>query len=148
MVVSREGRPHSLPSGTEPARRLSRVLLRRRQCLSTRSSRAALISPPRPRSRRSLQRPGGRDGAGDQRAYGRHLHRHAVPMDGFQATALIREAERSRGAHVRIIAMTAHAMTGDRDRCLEAGMDDYVTKPISFKEVDRILQQVVQALAA
>ena len=69
-------------------------------------------------------------------------------MDGFQATALIREAERSRGTHVPIVAMTAHAMTGDRDRCLEAGMDDYVTKPISFKEVDRILQQVVQALAA
>ena len=44
--------------------------------------------------------------------------------------------------------MTAHAMTGDRDRCLDAGMDDYVTKPISFKEVDRILQQVVQGLAA
>ena len=69
-------------------------------------------------------------------------------MDGFQATALIREAERSRGTHVPIVAMTAHAMTGDRDRCLEAGMDDYVTKPISFKEVDRILQQVVQGLAA
>ena len=69
-------------------------------------------------------------------------------MDGFQATALIREAERSRGTHVPIVAMTAHAMTGDRDRCLDAGMDDYVTKPISFKEVDRILQQVVEALAA
>jgi CheY-like chemotaxis protein len=46
------------------------------------------------------------------------------------------------------VAMTAHAMTGDRDRCLEAGMDEYVTEPISFREVDRILQQVVQGLAA
>jgi two-component system, sensor histidine kinase and response regulator len=69
-------------------------------------------------------------------------------MDGFQATAKIRDAERAKGTHVPIIAMTAHAMSGDRERCLEAGMDDYVTKPISFKEVDRILQQVAQARAA
>jgi signal transduction histidine kinase/CheY-like chemotaxis protein len=69
-------------------------------------------------------------------------------MDGFQATALIREEERRRGTHVPIVAMTAHAMTGDREKCLEAGMDDYVTKPISFKEVDRILQQVAQDRAA
>ncbi|MEO7275745.1 MAG: response regulator [Vicinamibacterales bacterium] len=69
-------------------------------------------------------------------------------MDGLQATALIREAERSRGTHVPIVAMTAHAMSGDRERCLESGMDDYVTKPISFKDVDRILQQIAMAHAA
>jgi HPt (histidine-containing phosphotransfer) domain-containing protein len=53
-------------------------------------------------------------------------------MDGFEATARIRDPQSAvLHHHVPIIAMTAHAMQGDRDRCLEAGMDDYVTKPIS-----------------
>jgi CheY-like chemotaxis protein len=69
-------------------------------------------------------------------------------LDGFEATAAIREAERKRGTHIPIVAMTAHAMSGDRERCLEGGMDDYLTKPISIKEVDRVLQQLSQARAA
>jgi signal transduction histidine kinase/CheY-like chemotaxis protein len=63
-------------------------------------------------------------------------------MDGFEATAAIRAAEQGTGAHITIVAMTAHAMTGDRDRCLAAGMDDYVAKPISVTEIERILVQL------
>ena len=64
-------------------------------------------------------------------------------VGGFEATALIREAERSNGRHIPIIAMTAHAMQGDRERCLIAGMDAYIAKPISAKEVAEVLRSVV-----
>ncbi|HEX3871042.1 MAG TPA: response regulator, partial [Pirellulales bacterium] len=56
-------------------------------------------------------------------------------MDGFAATAAIRQREASHGGHVPIIAMTAHAMQGDRERCLEAGMDGYITKPVRPKDL-------------
>src|SRR5439155_14340948 len=62
-------------------------------------------------------------------------------MGGIEATALIRQREKSTGHHLPIIAMTAHAMKGDREHCLESGMDGYVSKPIRS-------QQLFDAIAA
>jgi two-component system, sensor histidine kinase and response regulator len=56
-------------------------------------------------------------------------------MDGFEAAMTIRARERENGAHVPIVAMTAYAMTGDRERCLTAGMDGYISKPIRAREL-------------
>jgi len=53
-------------------------------------------------------------------------------MNGFEATVAIREKERARGGHIPIIAMTAHAFKEDEKRCLDAGMDAYISKPIDF----------------
>jgi two-component system sensor histidine kinase/response regulator len=64
-------------------------------------------------------------------------------MDGFAATAHIRERERRRGGHIPIVAMTAHAMKGDRERCLDAGMDDYLAKPIRPKELRTMLERII-----
>ena len=52
-------------------------------------------------------------------------------VDGIQATQMIRAREKDSGAHLPIIALTAHVMNGDRERCIEAGMDDYLSKPLS-----------------
>jgi PAS domain S-box-containing protein len=62
-------------------------------------------------------------------------------MDGFQATARIRETEAAGESHVTIVAMTAHAMAGDRERCLAAGMDAYIAKPLRKEDVLKVLER-------
>jgi two-component system sensor histidine kinase/response regulator len=62
-------------------------------------------------------------------------------MDGLQATVAIRKSEMKSGRHIPIIAMTAHAMAGDKERCLKAGMDDYITKPIRPEQLGDVLKR-------
>ena len=66
-------------------------------------------------------------------------------MDGLEATRIIRERERSTGEHVRIAAMTAHVMQGDRERCLEEGMDDYLPKPVRAGDLYDIVENDVSS---
>ncbi len=66
-------------------------------------------------------------------------------MDGLAATAAIRKAEKDKGTHLPIFAMTAHAMKGDRERCLEAGMDGYITKPVRFSDIEQTLSGLASA---
>jgi CheY-like chemotaxis protein len=64
-------------------------------------------------------------------------------MDGIQATRMIREKEKETGNHIPIVAMTAYAMDSDRVRCLEAGMDAYVSKPINVQELFKTVESLV-----
>ncbi len=65
-------------------------------------------------------------------------------LDGYAATEQIRQREAGTGQHIPIIAMTAHAMKGDRERCLAAGMDDYIAKPIRGLQLMELLQRVLK----
>ena len=69
-------------------------------------------------------------------------------MGGFEATGLIRAHEQQGGRRVPIIAMTAHAMKGDRERCVEAGMDDYLSKPIDSKRLIAMVQDLTSGAAS
>ena len=66
-------------------------------------------------------------------------------MDGYQATAAIRKREEQEGGHVPIIALTAHAMSGDREKCLLAGMDAYLAKPLRPSELVQLVESVPAA---
>jgi len=67
-------------------------------------------------------------------------------IDGFEATVSIRKKEKETGFHIPIIAMTAHALKGDRERCLDAGMDDYIAKPLKaeglIKKIDDVISEM------
>ena len=63
-------------------------------------------------------------------------------MDGLEATAAIRRRERQTGQHIPIVAMTAHAMKEDRERCLATGMDDYLAKPLDPEELYALIERL------
>jgi two-component system, sensor histidine kinase and response regulator len=64
-------------------------------------------------------------------------------INGFEATASIRESERATGRHIPIIALTAHALKGDRERCIAAGMDDYISKPIESQTLFDVIESAI-----
>ena len=65
-------------------------------------------------------------------------------LDGLEASLRIREKEKETGEHIPIVAMTAYAMSGDRKRCLAAGMDDYLTKPIEPEGLYQVVERLSQ----
>jgi CheY-like chemotaxis protein len=65
-------------------------------------------------------------------------------MDGFKVTAAIREKERMRGGHTIIVAMTAHSLKEDEERCLAAGMDAYLSKPIDLKQCLGLISELIK----
>jgi CheY-like chemotaxis protein len=67
-------------------------------------------------------------------------------LDGLEATRLLRAREQGTSRHVPVLAMTAYAMKGDRERCLQAGMDGYLSKPIQPQELYGAIEQVAQGL--
>ncbi|HEX5277005.1 MAG TPA: ATP-binding protein [Fluviicoccus sp.] len=73
---------------------------------------------------------------------------HMPDMDGFALTAAIRSEERENGGHVPIIAFTANALRGESERCLLAGMDDYLSKPVELQELQRVLRKWMPARPA
>ncbi len=71
-------------------------------------------------------------------------------MDGYETTGIIRERESDEGKHnhIPVIAMTANALKGDRDKCLKAGMDDYITKPVNPRDLAKMIERFIKAGAS
>ena len=69
-------------------------------------------------------------------------------MDGWEATRAIRDLESGSGRRIPILAMTAHAMKGDREKCMEAGMDGYVSKPVVVEDLRKAIREVMGGLVA
>jgi CheY-like chemotaxis protein len=69
-------------------------------------------------------------------------------MDGFETIAAIREHERTSGGHLPVVALTAHTMDGDAERCLRAGMDAYASKPIIAANLQTVMQSVLKSREA
>jgi len=69
-------------------------------------------------------------------------------MDGFEATRKIRDRERAGEAHMPIVALTANVMAGDRERCLECGMDEYLGKPINAQQLYSMIDSTLTRLRA
>ena len=65
-------------------------------------------------------------------------------MDGLEATMAIREREKTMGTHIPIIAITANAMVGDREKCLAAGMDEYISKPVDVAKLYEVLNRLTR----
>jgi CheY-like chemotaxis protein len=65
-------------------------------------------------------------------------------LNGFEATAAIREIERTRGGHIPIVAMTAHALKKDEEKCLATGMDAYISKPIDFAKTRQVIREILK----
>ena len=66
-------------------------------------------------------------------------------MNGYEAARAIRASEARSGDHIPIIGVTAHALKGDREKCIEAGMDDYLTKPLDTTQLVQMIERVVVA---
>jgi CheY-like chemotaxis protein len=67
-------------------------------------------------------------------------------IDGLEATRIIRKREKETRTHMPIVALTAHAIKGDEERCIEAGMDSYLAKPIRPEELDAVLQRYMSCI--
>jgi CheY-like chemotaxis protein len=65
-------------------------------------------------------------------------------MDGFEAVAAIRERERATGGHLPVVALTAHSIDGDAERCIQAGMDGYASKPIVMADLQVVMKSVME----
>jgi two-component system sensor histidine kinase/response regulator len=130
---------NSLTGALEPSRSL-RILLAEDNAVNQRVASRLLEK----RGHRVVVAVNGREALKtlDEESYDLVLMDIQMPeIDGLEATAKIREMENLTGRHQMVVALTAHAMKGDVERCLSAGMDGYLTKPIRPQELDDLLDK-------